>query len=100
MVAESDFKGVFDSTGVTARVNGQARSASFQNEFRLIEDVERQVPVLRLFASAAGGVSHGDPVTVNGDDYTVRSIEPGRDGIFTRLLLQQAAPTAPPAPPA
>ena len=77
--------------GVVARIDGVDVPGSFQHEFVLIDQVENQMPVFRVFASAAAGLSNGTELIVSGGTYCIKSIQPGRDGVFTKLVLEDAA---------
>ena len=95
MLTEADFAGVFDAEGlgVTATLDGRTVSGSVQRDFVDQDGVESAGPALRVFASAVQDLTHGDPVVIVSDvegagSYAVQSIEPGRDGVFTVLMLE------------
>ena len=74
------------------RANRSSFTALFDRQFQLVGDpagVESFAPALTCLATDVATAAHGDVLTVDGDDYTVRSIQP--DGTGVTVLILEAA---------
>jgi len=85
--------GVFfdtDEFALSVTVKATAVTAIFDHEYVAVENIEGERPVLTCRTSdLPAGLVNGDPVVVEGVDYTVASIHPDGTGV-TLLVLREA----------
>lgn len=83
-----------DEHGVTATWGAASVPGIFDNEFTAIDGlglpvaVDSAMPRFTCRTADVDGITGGDPVTINGTGYTVRSVQPDGTGMTVLVLSE------------
>ena len=86
-----DFSLFFDSIdgfAVTATINAGSVDGIFDRPYIESTDYAGTQPVFQCAESEVSGVSRGDTITIDSQDYAVVNIEPDGTGITTLVLSE------------
>lgn len=72
--------------GTTASYDGTDIVGVFDREYADVLGMEASAPTFTCAASDVPGVAHNDTLTIDGDVYTVRSVQPDGTGVVVLIL--------------
>lgn len=90
MINVVNFDTALEDFGVSVTLGAATFNAIFDDEFTDPLGISASAPVLLGYATDLASAAPGDAITVDGDAYTVTSVEPDGTGMV-RLRLREAA---------
>lgn len=88
MPMTEDFTAFFntDEHATAATYEGSTVNGVFDREYSAVLGLEANTPTFTCDESDVSDIAHGDTITIDGTDYTVREIQPDGTGVVVLVL--------------